>query len=267
MYPFLALFGILVAIHSRRLFAGLIAAIATIAGSLLLLAFIRSAPPEYTEFSLYNHFFNALLPFSPEPVQDLKEFRLDPSLQKYSGTTYFQSKSAVYDAEAYRAIRREVNAQSIVRFYIRHPNRVWQAMIRAAPQGLHIRPGYGNYEKQAGKPPGAVSQGFAIWSSYRELLIPKSLGMVAVVLFTCGVIAIWPRKSHCESSFRFLLVLICALQFVMVSCMSEPSDIVRHMFLFNVLFDLLLMIALIDLLFYAGAWYFKSKIVKEDYPD
>lgn len=267
MYPLLALFGVVMAIHSRKVVGVAIAVLAAIAGSLLLWAFLRSAPSEYQQFSLYNHFFNALLPFSSDPAQDLKEFGLDQSLQKYSKTTYFQPESAVYDAEANRAIKQKISTQTIMRFYFRHPRRIVQAVFRSVPMGFAIRPGYGNYEKSAGNPPGAVSKGFAVWSSLRELLIPKSFWLVAIILMLSAANAFFPRRSLGETGFRVLLILICALQLVVTSIASDPSDIIRHMFLFNLVFDLLLMVVVIDFLFYFGVRLFKSEIIEETGPN
>ncbi len=253
MYPLLALFGVIMAIHSRKVVGVVVATLAAIAGGLLLGVFLRSAPSEYQQFSLYNHFFNALLPFSSDPAQDLKEFGLDQSLRKYSNTTYFQQGSAVYDAEANRAIKQKISTQTIMRFYLRHPRRIAQAVFRSTPMGFAIRPGYGNYEKSAGKPPGAVSRGFAGWSSLRDLMIPKSFWIVAIILLLSAASAFFPRRSLGEAGFRILLILICALQLVVTSIASDPSDIIRHMFLFNLVFDLLSMIVVIDLLFYFGS--------------
>jgi hypothetical protein len=263
IYPLLALFGVIMAIHSRRAAGIAIAALAAIAGGLLIWISLRNAPLEYKQFSLYNHFFNALLPFSPNPAQDLKEFELDPSLQRYSKTTYFQPESAVNDAAANRAIEQKISTQTIMRFYLRHPRRILQAAFRSVPMGFSLRPGYGNYEKSAGKPPGAVSKGFAIWSSFRELLIPKSFWIAIVIFLLSAVNTFFPRRPLGETSFRILLILICVLQLVITSIASEPSDIIRHMFLFNLVFDLLLMIAVIDLLY---ACLFKSKIIEDASP-
>jgi hypothetical protein len=252
MYPLLALFGIVMAINSRKAVGVVIAAVATIAGGFLLWVFLRSAPPEYQHFSLYNNFFNGILPYSPDPVGDLKEFGLDPSLRKYSRTTYFQPESAFYDTEANQAIKQRISTQTIMRFYLRHPRRVLQAVVRSLPMGFEIRPGYGNYEKSAGKLPGAVSRGFDLWSSLRKILIPNSFWIVATILSLSAASAFFPRRSLGETGFRILLAMISVFQLFMISCTSEPSDIIRHMFLFNLVFDLLLMIAAIDLIFFFG---------------
>ncbi len=258
MYPLLALFGVLMAVRSRRAAGIVIAVLATIAGGWLLWMFMLNAPLQYRQFSLYNHFFNALLPCSPDPARDLKEFGLDPSLAKYSKTTYFEPGSAVYNAKAKQAIEQKISTQTILRFYLRHPRRMAQAVFHSASMGFSIRPGYGNYEKRAGKPPGAVSDGFAIWSSVRESLIPKSFWFVALFLILSAASAFFPRKSSGETGFRILLTMLCALQFVVVSIASDPSDIIRHMFFFNLAFDLLLMLAVIDLLFWMGSRFLLS---------
>ena len=90
---------------------------------------MRGAPTEYSQFSIYNSFFNGLIRFSPTPTQDLREFELDPALQKYSGTTYFQPESAVYDADIYREIKDKVTPSALIKFYLRHPLRIKNALF------------------------------------------------------------------------------------------------------------------------------------------
>jgi hypothetical protein len=267
MFPLLALFGFILAIQSRKIISGILALAAAVAGSFLLLGYIRCAPPSYNEFSLYNHFFNALLPFSPAPDQDLKEFGMDPSLQKYSKTTYYQPESAVYNNEAIRQFRASVSMNTIMKFYLRHPKRAVDAVFRSVARGMALHPGYGNYEKKAGKPPGSRSQGFVVWSTIRESLLPKSFWIVAIVLIVAMISALRPWKTLCTAGFRILMVFLCALQLVMISCASEPSDIIRHMFLFNLLFDVVLLITGIEVLFYLGERLTRSEVDEEAYSD
>ncbi len=263
MYPLLALFGVLLTLHTRQVMSGLVALAATLAGGILVLGFMRGAPPAYTEFSLYNHFFNSLLRFSPTPGEDLKEFGLDPALLSCSGTTYYEPRSAVYNQEAYRGFREKVSTKRVIRFYLHHPRRVMGSIYRTVSMGMKLAPGYGNYEKSAGKPPGSHSQGFVIWSSLRDRLMPKNVWVVAVVLAISLATAFWPRDSVGIAAFRSLIVTLCALQLGVISCASDPSDVIRHMFAFNLLWDLILMLTSIDLLFRFAARILGSEIVEE----
>jgi hypothetical protein len=252
MFPLLALFGLLLAFRARKWPCSTVAAAATLAGCYFLAGFIREAPPAYTEFSAYNHFFNSLLPSSPAPAADLAEFGMDPGMLAYSGTTYYETGSAVYQPDHYRMFRETVTPGSLARFYLRHPPRIWAAMRRTATLGLTLRPGYGNYPKAAGFPPGAISRGFDIWSSVRESMLPKSVWTVLGILAAAVVVAVRPWRSLPVAGFRILLALLCILQLGMVACASDPSDVKRHMFLFNLLLDVTLMLAAIDLLFLLG---------------
>lgn len=263
LYPVLALSGILLAIHSRSRISITIALLAAVSGSYPVTRFMREAPPAYTEFSTYNHFFNALLPFSPSPEHDLKEFGLDASFLAYSGTTYFQTQSAFNNPEAMRTYRTKVTPGNIVAFYFHHPLRILSGARRAVSTGLALRPPYGNYEKKAGKPAGAHSEGFIVWSSIRETVLPRQFWFVALVLAVSFGCALWPRKSACATGLFLLFPFLCALQLGMIACASDPSDMVRHMFLFNLLLDITLLIASIELISYLGSRFMASEVVEE----
>jgi hypothetical protein len=260
MFPLLALFGFVMAITSRKILSILLALIATVSGIYLAIDFVRGVPPAYTELGIYNHFFGALLPFSRSPSEDLSEFQLSQSFVTYSKTTFYEPGSAVYNADAYRQFKEKVTTQTVMKFYLRHPKRVLDGMCRAVSEGMKLHPGYGNYQKHTGMQPGTISQGFCIWNSVRESLLPKSFWVVAFVLVVSAISAIWPWNSLCTAGFRILILLLCILQLGIIACGSEPSDITRHMFLFNLLFDLTIMMTSIELLAHFSKRFLRSEV-------
>jgi hypothetical protein len=146
----------------------------------------------------YNHIFLAILPESRNPSADLKAFGLQPALAKYSGTGAWSPGSGFHDMVESGLIGNQVTHAAIVRFYLQHPARIWRHAKTLLPIAFSLRPEWcGNFERTAGRPPGARSAAFTLWSSFHEQVLRRIGKLILILLCLSPAIAAtaWIRNA------------------------------------------------------------------------
>jgi hypothetical protein len=195
----------------------------------------------------YNHMFLAILPESRNPPSDLKAFGLEPALAKYSGTGAWSPGSAFHDMVESGLLGKQITHAAIVRFYLQHPARIWRHAKTLLPIAFSLRPEWcGNFERTAGRPPGARSAAFTLWSGFHEQVLRRIGKLILILLCLSPAIAAtaWirfpARRRHIE---LFALLSICCLTAFLVAALGDAWDNVKHLFLFNLMLDACLILA------------------------
>ncbi|MNY47384.1 hypothetical protein D3C86_1826500 [compost metagenome] len=102
---------------------------------------------------------------------------------------------------------------------------------------MDLRPYYlGNYEKSEGKPEKALSYAYSTWSQFKREVLPHSLGFLAVfyLLYYAGVLFEYFRSRDLRGRIAGELLMLLGL------IMGDGrADIGKHLFLFNVSFDMM----------------------------
>jgi hypothetical protein len=195
---------------------------------------------------LYNAVFFELLKYSPAPRVDLQRLGLDPDLEKYKGTDIFRADIPAEDPEFEVAFFGRISTARLALFYLGHPSRLARATQRVAPGMFSLRPSYlGNFEKSCGLAPRAQSQAFQLWSKLRESASPRSLWFVAVFFAGNALAALAAFLKTGSRHFKAVMVLhlalvLMALEQLLVTAATGQYELVKHLFLFNLLFDLCL---------------------------
>ncbi|MBB6638258.1 hypothetical protein [Cohnella thailandensis] len=213
------------------------------------IAMMIAAPNRLVHTNLYQSIFYGVLKDTPSIEADLKELGIPPKYAVLAGTNYFQKDTAIPQRDA--ALKREVldrlSHRTIAMFYLKHPGRLLEKMKKAALAGTSIRPYYlGNYDKTDGKPKGALSYRFSAWSEFKHQRMPKSLGWFAIVYsgYMLVIGAGWLRSRSRSAKFAFetlAVVAACGIfAFVIPLIGDGEADLGKHLFLFNVCFDMML---------------------------
>ena len=195
----------------------------------------------------YNAVFYELLRYSPTPRADLQRLGLDPDLEKYKGTNMFSADVPVEDPEFEAAFFNRIGNTRLALFYLGHPSRLVGVAQRAAQGAFSLRPSYlGNFEKSRGLAPRAQSQAFQLWSKLRESAAPRSLWFVAVFFAVSAIAALavslktGSRQLEAVMVLQLLLIPMALEQLVLAEAGCGQYELVKHLFLFNLLFDLCL---------------------------
>jgi hypothetical protein len=194
--------------------------------------------------ALYNVIFFGILPESGDPGADLKALGLDPNYAQYSGTVAWSAGTGVGDGTLVNAIQAHVNSFKLVAFYLSRPVRIWQRLEELLPISLSLRPEFcGNFDRSAGRRPGANSEAIALWSRFHERglsrIAPLLLGELIVVVICGGLLLFLSDCSAAVRRWRELGICLatCCLTAFFVALFGDAWDTVKHQFLFNLLLD------------------------------
>jgi hypothetical protein len=201
--------------------------------------------PRYLKYHyFYQAVFFDLLKNSPSPAQDLTELGLDPGLAKYAGTHYFTPGAPVDRPEFQAGFFERMDTPDLIGFYARHPARLVALLERISRSAFTLRPDYlGNFERKYGFPPGTQSHSFQTWSSLKARFLPARLWFLAAffALSLAAALAVWRGAKSQEvrlgAEFYAVLNLLWAAQFIIVAGSGE-YEVVKHLFLFELLFDI-----------------------------
>lgn len=188
-------------------------------------AFLAGAYGESVHTNARVVVIEEIIPHSPSPAADWRELATD------------SDQPSVY---------------RIARFYARHPVRWWQMARRQATEAFSSLP-LGNFSRASGLPAGAQSRAFSFWSELKRGHYPRNLPWLLVLLVAyasfAGAKARWldpDRASRARTVAGLLLAVGCALELV-VTVTFEANGTAKHLFLFNVAFDLCTLLALLAL--------------------
>ncbi|MFC4778828.1 hypothetical protein ACFO9Q_18690 [Paenibacillus sp. GCM10023252] len=222
-----------------------------------------AAPKELKHINLYQTVFYGILKDSPHVDKDLKELGLPQELKANAGTNFFQGDT-VYkqnDPLIQKYVYNRLGHKDVGLYYLKHPSRLLQKMERAAANGMSIRAYYlGNYEKAEGKKSGALSFAYSGWSEFKNTKLPKSLAFLAVVYAAYyAVLAAEYVRRKADARRQVMLEIFAAIGLIGIFAFLIPligdgeADLGKHLFLFNVCFDMMLV---------SGVIYVTSKVVQ-----
>src|SRR6185369_2621557 len=246
----LALFGVYLSgrISLKRRFAAGI----SLACALCILAvwYPAQSPQWLRRNANYIALFEDLLPNSKSPDQDLDGLGLDFFWIKYTGVGPYGA-GPMSSASLRTDFEQRIHTTTIAKFYLERPARLYDLLRRCASHTLITRIDHlGYYTRESGKP--FKSQPPGPWSEIRDSVFPKNIWMLGCFIIVGTVIAIVGLIKHAAHRDWYAalgtLVVIAALQFVVpVLAVGEP-DVERHLFLYSLVFDIIL-ISLVALLF------------------
>ncbi|CAM3100248.1 hypothetical protein PALU110988_01385 [Paenibacillus lupini] len=207
-----------------------------------------AAPSELKHINLYQTVFFGILKDSPDPAADLKELGLPEEFKVNAGTNFFQPDTIIKqnDPRILEALS-SISHKDVLLYYTKHPSRFVQKLKRASENGMSIRPLYlGSYEKSAGKPYGEVSYTYSGWSAYKLKHMPNNLGFMAVFaavyLVILGMEYVRRRRLVRQKLFLetlLVLALVGMFGFAVPVLGDGEADMGKHLFLFNVCFDMM----------------------------
>lgn len=219
-----------------------------VATALVSVIMYVAAPKELKHINLYQTVFFGILNESPDVRGDLRDLGLPERLEVLAGTNYFQGDTAIKqdDPSLTADFYNRISHKDVLFFYLGHPSRLIDNMQYAAENSMSIRPYYlGSYEKAEGKPAGAVAYAYSGWSEFKNNHLPDSLGFLVLfyLVYYAGVLFHYfrakERAGKIAGELIMLLGLIGLFSFLVPILGDGRADIGKHLFLFNVSFDMM----------------------------
>jgi hypothetical protein len=218
----------------------------------ILSIYVYKSNPKFLErVTLYDSVFYGILLDSPTPDKDLHILGVDERYVKLKGTTYFMyAFKKVNQDEFNRNFFDVISRGKIVKFYATHPSRLINKTDALLKDAAEVRnQDIGNFRKEDGYPPRALSHRLTVWSDLKRSILPGSIWFAALY-FTCyfAVIIITHFKSHQISKrmmgeISAIIGIMCIANLYIQLFGEGENDAIKHLFLYNVLFDITLIIS------------------------
>ncbi|WP_223837159.1 glycan biosynthesis hexose transferase WsfD [Paenibacillus oceani] len=235
------------------------------AGSLVLmfvtgLATYVMISKEFVNINQYHAMTRGVLMQSENPEETLRKFDIDEQYALLKGTIYYEPFATidVNSAELERQFYSKYSFVSILQYYATHPDKLGSILNIAAKDAFSIRPqAMGNYEASAGKPFGAHTPFFSLYSWLKVKLAPKTFGFIviwiAVVtgLYMPSFVAAVRARDFRQAQRLIMIVtmMLIGLAGVLASIIGAgDADLAKHQFLFTAAFDVVTYIIAADLI-------------------
>jgi hypothetical protein len=142
----------------------------------------------------------------------------------------------------------KISNGKLVKFYLTHPIRFLQGMELTADSAFVTSTFLGKYPRSYSETPVSEFDRFTWWSSFREKVFPHHFAFIVSVYLLILFISIisYPNASAEQKNLIILLWSLMAigmLQFPMPYVGNGEADTGKQLFLFNYIFDFLVVVA------------------------
>ncbi|HET7451101.1 MAG TPA: hypothetical protein VFL12_00025, partial [Thermoanaerobaculia bacterium] len=194
----------------------------------------------YREGALYKMVFYEILPASPDPDGDLRLLGLPAADRAFAGTTTYRSDSPFQDPATRAGIFSSLGYGPLLRLYAARPARALRELSGAARAGWELRPGFGNFPKAAGFPPGARSSAYSAWSRIRRIALPAAGFLLLLVFAGNAAVAALGRLPDAARAGIATLVALGVFGYGLCALASAHIEIVRKLYVFHAVTDVLI---------------------------
>lgn len=205
----------------------------------------------------YNSVFYGILKDSNTPEKDLMDLGLNPDMAIEAGKhSYLPSseyaKYAPHTAITAQEFYSKMSNVKLVSFYLKHPLRLIKGMQYTAEKAFYTSTGLGKYSRSYSQEPISEFNRFTFWSSIREGKLPRRLSFIILVYIlvfsvTLNIYIKNRYKEELKGKIQLLwaLMLIGMLQFPMPYVGNGEADTAKQLYLFNFIFDIMLLVSVI----------------------
>ncbi len=229
-------------------------------GSLLLVCFsilyYMNAPKWMSQVNNYQSIFYGITKDSKEPKKDLEKLSIPLKYLPLTNTHGFLNHGEfdIYSNEFQKEVYDNASFVDILKFYLLNPSRFMEKLKLSADSSVIIRPSYlGNYSKEDEPERLSFTERFSLWSNIRK----NTLGSAFYIIFTFSVlffiINIYEIINNIQQYYNegtaaafaaLLLFLTTMSQFVLPVIGNGEADLQKHMLLFNLCFDLMILVGI-----------------------
>jgi hypothetical protein len=201
----------------------------------------------------YNSVFYGVLKDSKTPKQDLIALGLNPDMAVDAGKNAYldKDKYVKYSPKSELTAKEfygNISNLKLAKFYLLHPQRLLNGMEYTAHKAFSTSTTLGKCYRSYSEKPIINFDRFTLWSSFRENILPHRLYFIVSIYLILAFYSLYKyikNKSNLEIKTKLLLLwtimLIGAIQFPMPFVGNGHADTAKQLFLFNFIFDGLLL--------------------------
>lgn len=256
--------GILLALFSLSFLLIRKDKIIIIVGSVFILLFsiltFTKTPDWMKKMNNYNTVFYGVLKDSPSPEQDLIDMGIDMKYSSLKDSSPFSQIANYRGDEITKEVYEKASHADVLLFYLTHPERFIEKLILAAENSVPLKPSYlNNFEKDEHIDSLSFTNRFSLWESLRKQAVGHAFIIIlgySIIYFSCIAYSLASyvkctnkeKKKLVRILANLLLLFTAAGQFIIPIVGNGEADIQKHMFLFNICFDLMLLIGVMWIL-------------------
>ncbi|EAD3875688.1 hypothetical protein AA51_00940 [Listeria monocytogenes] len=217
-------------------------------------------PGEFVTINQYQTMTRGVLLDSENPEKSLEEMGMNSEFALLKGTNFYQ-KYKMIDLDS-KLMEKEFypnyNFVTVLSYYLENPKQFGKMLDLSAQNSFSIRPfEMGNFEKATGYKFKEKTHFFSAYSDVKEKLAPAKFTFLilwALVFLICYGVSAFKhfREKNIRGMLLFdLVVLLIGSGFavILVTIVGDgEADLTKHNFLFNVCFDLTMLIGAASLL-------------------
>lgn len=202
----------------------------------------------------YNSVFFGVLNGSKTPEQDLIDLGLNPDMAVEAGKhSYLDESEYVKYVPRTEITEQEFYSKmgnaKLAKFYLTHPIRFINGLEYTSSKAFYTSTSLGKTSMEYSKEPTIKFNRFANWSYFRENFMPKNLLFIIgifLIVFLLSIYKYVKNKNNQELKNKIFLlwtiIFIGAVQFPMPFVGNGQADTAKQLYLFNFIFDILLII-------------------------
>ncbi|MHC1771094.1 MAG: hypothetical protein AB9907_05030 [Flexilinea sp.] len=206
-------------------------------------------PAEFENINKLHSMTRGTLMTSENPEDTLEFFNIDRQFALLNNSIYYERYPAI-DVQSQMVVDSffsKYGYPSIAAFYLINPDKLFQMLNLAAESAYTIRPEMlGNYEKSSGFPAGTKTRFFSLHSTIKNNIIPRTAGFIVIWIL---IILVQSWKDYGKTIILGCAILIGLSQIGVAIIGAGDADISKHLFLYNLAFDLVNYLAVSALLF------------------
>jgi hypothetical protein len=215
-----------------------------------------NAPRWMSQVNNYQSIFYGVTKDSKEPEKDLEKLSIPLKYLPLTNTHGFldHGEFDIFSDEFQKEVYDNASFMDVLKFYILNPSRFIEKLKLSADSSVIIRPSYlGNYSQEDEVERLSFTERFSLWSNLRK----NTLGYAFYIIVTLSVLYFVINISEIIKNIKgrnnkktvisfagMLLFLTAMSQFVLPIIGNGEADLQKHMLLFNLCFDLMIIAGL-----------------------
>lgn len=216
-----------------------------------------SAPDWMNQVNNYQALFYGILKDSPNPKKDLEKLGISEKYLPLANSHGFldHGEFDIYSNEFQEEVYDKASFVGILKFYLLNPQRLIDKLILSSDNSVIIRPSYlGNFTIEDNPERISFTERFSIWSNLRTNTLGLAFYIIVIYSIVYFIINIYEivKASKLNDKFKIvygfagmLLFLTTMSQYVLPIIGNGEADLQKHMLLFNICFDLMILIGFV----------------------
>lgn len=196
-------------------------------------------PQRIENIHKYNAMSRGILKTSQDMESSLNDFNMYRQYSLLYDTTFYDKYPVAFvDGESFSTdFYDQFNFVNVAGYYMTHPSQFYEMLQFSINNAYTIRPqSTGNFLKESNHPAGAKTNFFTAYSTLKDLIIPRTVGVFYVWL---ALLYFFYIRSEYNVPIMSAITLIGVLQIFIAIFGSGDADMTRNMFMFGVVFDFL----------------------------